>query len=77
MRTMPRVRWQCEVELGPDHHVRADQRPHAGEQIALAVLAAVGDHGAVQRHQDDLDRQGAAQLIEQPVAQRLPRRGGS
>ena len=32
-----------EVELGADRHVRADNLAHPGQQVALAVVAALGD----------------------------------
>ena len=60
------------VELGADHDGRADQGADAREQVALAVVVAVGDHRAMQRQQHDLDRECRPQLVEQPVAERLP-----
>ena len=60
------------VELDADGHVGADQRAHLRDQLALAVVAAVGHHRAVQAEQHAVHRQRGAQLAEDLVAQRLP-----
>jgi hypothetical protein len=57
------------IELGADHRLRADQRAHAGQQVALAVVVPVGDHRAVQAEHDHVDRQRRAQVAKQLVAQ--------
>ena len=50
------------IELDADHAVRADQRAHALEQVALAVVIAERDHGAVQSEHDAVERQGGLDL---------------
>ena len=59
------------VELGANEHIRSDDIAHAGEEIALGILVAVGDHGAVQTKHDSIDRKCCAQLVEDLVAQAL------
>ena len=48
------------VELGADHHLRPDDGAHALQQVALAVVVAVGDHRAVQAEQHHVHRQRGA-----------------
>ena len=59
------------VEFGADHHLRPDDGAHALQQVALAVVVAVGDHRAVQAEQHHVHRQRGAQVGQQLVAQRL------
>ena len=59
------------VELGADDDAGADDGAHLLQQVALAVVVAVGDHRAVQAEQDHVDRQRGAQVGEQLLAQRL------
>ena len=59
------------VELGADHDVAADDGAHPLQQVALAVVVAVGDHRAVQAEQHHVDRQRRAQIGKQLLAQRL------
>ena len=39
------------VELDADRHVRPDDLAHMGQQVAFAVVVALGHHGAVHRQQ--------------------------
>lgn len=48
------------VVLDPDRHARADDLAHPADDVALAVVVAVGDHRAVQAEQDAVDRHGGA-----------------
>ena len=57
------------VELGCDHGTRPGEAAHPLEEVAFAVVIAVGDHGAVQAEDDDVDRQGGTELAENLVAQ--------
>ena len=59
------------VELGGDQYALADDRAHALQQIALAIVVALRDHRAVQAEHDGVDGQRGAQLIEDLVAQVL------
>ena len=59
------------VVFGADDRLRADDLARPGEQIALGVVIAVRDHGAVQAEQRDIDRHGHTQLTEDLVAQAL------
>ena len=59
------------IELGADDDLRADDGAHALQQVAFAIVVAVGDHRAVQAEQHHVDRQRRAQVGEQLVAQRF------
>ncbi len=59
------------VEFDADHGLRADQRAHAFEEIALAVVIAVRHHRAVQVEHRAVDRQRGFQLPEDLVAHPL------
>ncbi len=59
------------IELGTDHDVGPDDGAHPLQQVALAVVVAVGDHRAVQAEQHHVDRQRRPQVGEQLLAQRL------
>ncbi len=45
---------EMQVQFGANHHIRPDHFADLGEQFALAVVAAVGDHRAVQIDQHDI-----------------------
>ena len=45
------------VELGADHHLGPDDGAHALQQVAFAVVVAVGHHRAVQAEQHHVHRQ--------------------
>lgn len=64
------------IELGADHHRRTHPGAHRAQQIALAVLAAFGDHRAVQAQEHDVDRERRLELGEHPTAQLPPGGGG-
>ncbi len=59
------------IELGADDDAGPDDGAHLLQQVALAVVVAVGDHRPVQAEQDHVDRQRLAQVGEQLLAQRL------
>ena len=69
--TRLRVRWLCGSSSAAIRTSSADDGAHALEQIALAIVVALRDHGAVQAENDGVDRQGGAQLAEDFVAQFL------
>ena len=49
------------IELGGDQHTLADDRAHALQQIALAIVVALRDHRAVQAEDHRVDGQRGAQ----------------
>ena len=53
-----------EVELGAHGDARPDDLAHLRQQVALAVVAAFGDHGAVQRQRHRVEGHGGAKLVE-------------
>jgi len=59
------------IEFGADHGVRADDLPRAAQQVAFAVVVAVGDHRAMQAEERDIHLARAAQVVQQLIAQRL------
>jgi hypothetical protein len=65
------VRWQCGSSSAPTTTFGADDRAHLLQQVALAVVVAVGDHRAVQAEHDHVDGQRLLQVVEQLGAQRL------
>src|SRR5262245_4820522 len=56
------------VELDADHAFFAGNHASAFEEIALAVVVTLCDHGAVQMEDNAIDRAGSAQLIENLIA---------
>ncbi len=58
-----------EVVFRAEDRVRADDGAGAGEEIALAILVAVGHHRAMQAEQSDIDRHRRPELAENLVAQ--------
>ena len=69
-----------QVQLDPDRCGRSDDLADPRDDIGFAVVVAVGDHGAVQTEQDDVDRhrgfEGRQQLVSQAFVHR-PRRNTS
>ncbi len=59
------------IELDADHAVLADDGACPLDDVALHVVVAVGDHGAVQSEQHAVDRQGGLQLAQDLVAHEL------
>ena len=59
------------VELDADDGLRSDQRAHAFEEVALAVVIAVRHHRAMQVEQAAVDRQRGLELPEDFVAHAL------
>ncbi|EEF24651.1 conserved hypothetical protein, partial [Ricinus communis] len=57
------------IEFGADQHVGADHLAHAAQEIAFGILISGSDHGAVQAHDDGIDRHCRLQLVEDFVAQ--------
>ena len=60
-----------QIELGADRHRRADDGADPAEDVAFAIVIALGGHRAVQREDDHVDRHRPAKVVEQLVAQRL------
>ncbi len=50
------LRWQCGSNSTPITTLFTHDRPCAPDQIRLAIVAARGDHGAVQEEQRDVER---------------------
>jgi hypothetical protein len=67
--TIAALRWQCGSSSAPIAAAGPDERPHAREQVAVAVVISVGDHRPVEAEQDHVDREGPLQVGEQLVAQ--------
>ena len=59
------------IELDADHAALADDGAGALDDVALHVVVAVGDHGAVQAEQHAVDRHGGPQLSQNLVAHEL------
>ena len=64
------------IEFGTDHDIRPDDLAHSRQQIAFAVIAAIGHHRTVQAEQDNIDRHGGTQVIEEFGAQGFVRGPG-
>ena len=60
-----------QIQLGAEDRLRPGDGAYALENVALAVVVAVGHHGAVQKQQHDVHRHRGAQVGEQQVAQFL------
>ena len=67
---MVAVRWQCGSSSAPIT-VSADDLARAAQQVALAIVVAVGHHRAVQAEQRHVHGAGVAQVLQQLVAQRF------
>lgn len=65
------------VELGTDHGLGPHDRPHASDQVFLAVVIALGYHRSVQLEQHDIDRHRGPRvgqhLLPQPLIGRFDR----
>ncbi|MNV75031.1 hypothetical protein D3C71_1682930 [compost metagenome] len=59
------------IQFGAHGHIRADQLAHAAQDVAFAIVIAIGDHGAVQAQQHHVHRQRGAQIRQQFIAQGL------
>ena len=59
------------IQFRADHRVRADDLARAAQQVALAIVVAVGHHRAVQAEQRHVHGAGVAQVLQQLVAQRF------
>ncbi len=67
-------RWRdvtVKIELGADRNVRADARANARQDVAFAVVVAVGDHRAVQEQHHRVERHRRFEIVEQFVAKRF------
>ena len=62
---------RVEIELRSHGNLGTNQLAHAGQDVALAVVAAVGHHGAVEHQQHAVHGQGCLQIREKLVAQLL------
>ena len=51
-----------QVELDADRHVRTDDLADMGQEVAFAVVVALGHHGAVHGQEHAVDRQGGLQV---------------
>jgi hypothetical protein len=60
-----------QVELDPDRHVAADHLADMGEQVAFAVVVALGHHGAVHGEEHRVDRHGGPEVGNDLVAEGL------
>ena len=63
-----------QVVFRANHCLRADDLPRPGQQVALAILIAIGNHGPVQAEQSDIDGQGGPELVQDFIAQAFERR---
>ena len=54
------VRWLCGSSSAATTHVRPDDRAHARQKIAFAVVIALRHHRAVQAEHHGVDRQRRA-----------------
>ena len=59
------------VEAGDDRHVGSDRRAHPPQQLALAILDVLGDHGAVKVEVNGVERFGCLEVVDQPSGDRL------
>ncbi len=66
-----RAQVTVQVELGTDRDLRADDGADARQQIALAIVVAVGHHGAVHVDQHRIERQGGLHAVQDLVAEIL------
>ena len=57
------------VELDADLDIRPDNPAYALDDVGLAVVVAVGHHGAVQAKQDDVDGQCLLQTFEEFISE--------
>ena len=64
------------VEADGDRHVRADGGAHAAQQLALAVLERLADHGAVQVEVDGIDGQRLGEAADELAGDALVGIGG-
>ena len=60
-----------QVEFGADRDLRADDGAHLGQEVAFAVVIAVGHHGAVDIDQHGIERQGGFHAGQDLVAEIL------
>ena len=60
-----------EVEFGANDDVRSGNLAHPRENVALAVVIAVGRHGAVKGKQSDVHRHSGLKISEELVSQFL------
>ena len=61
-----------EVELDADHRLRPHTVADAAQQVALAVVAALRHHGAVEMQQHEIDRAGRREVVEHGIAELRP-----
>ncbi len=59
------------IELAGDQNIGPDDGAHAFQKIALAIVIALRDHGAMQAENDCIDRQSGLQLIQNFITQFL------
>ncbi|MNT02437.1 hypothetical protein D3C72_1369340 [compost metagenome] len=57
------------VQFCAHGHIGADQLAHAAQDVAFAIVIAIGDHGAVQAQQHHVHRQRGAQVRQQFITQ--------
>ncbi len=56
-----------DVELGENRHVLSDALPEGREDVPVAVVDPLDDHGAVQLQQDTVDRSARIDSVQQVV----------
>ena len=59
------------VEFDPDDRILPSDGAGLGEQVAFAIVVALGDHGAMQAEEHYVDRHRSAELTEDFVPQPL------
>ena len=59
------------VQLQPDCGIRPDDLTHTGHHVTLAVIITLGDHRAMHRHQNHIDRHRGPQVIQNVIAHGL------
>ena len=64
-RTMAARQVAMRIQLGAQHHAGADDLAHAHQQVAFAVVVAVGHHRAVQGQHHHVDRHRLPQVVQQ------------
>jgi hypothetical protein len=56
-----------QVEAGDERNVRADQGSHPAQHLALAIVKALADHGAVQVEIDPVEGHAAFSPANNPA----------
>ena len=59
-----RAQMVVRIKFGADHHIGTYDLAHARQDVAFAVVIAVGDHGAVQPEQHHVHWQRLTQVVQ-------------